>query len=238
MTDLDYRKLYCEIYNNSLTYTKYIPVRSYLYKIIHSYREAMSEELDFTKDLISFFDMVIDNNKYDKLDEYINFIINLHTPWYDVADFLKVIVFPLETYTNKNVYYQRFEEICNVANNKFDKEKFNNLRIEEILKMYKKYHDNIPTIDINTLNMDKKIYFERYASIIIAYFYLTDKPINYLDNIFNNFVNNYEDVRDKSYLAGISDLNYCKSSLGKMDEYEYFELLTESQISNDKGIIK
>ena len=212
MTDLDYRKMYCECFNKCLTYEKYLPVKDYLYKIIGSFKEAMSYELDFMRDVIHIFDLIMKENKYDNLNSYIDFLIKIHTPPYEVSDFLEIFLFPEEKIKNKEQYYISFQEFCHLLNIRFDEEKFNDFKLDKIAKIYHKYYQNIPYLGINSESSYKLIYYEKYAPIVLGYFYLQNKPIEYLDNLLCNLVDNYDELYIKGVLSGICDLDFHRSS--------------------------
>ena len=239
MTDLDYRKIYCECYNKCLTYEKYLPVKDYLYKIIGSFKEAMSYELDFTRDILHVFDLIMQENKYDNLDSYIDFLINIHTPPYEVGDFLELFLFKEEKFDNKEQYYIGFQELCHLINvYEFDKNKFKDFRLDGMVKTYQKYHNSLPFQGINNKNTSILIYFEKYAPIIMGYFYLTDKPIEYLDSLFNKLIYNYDELYVKGVLSGICDMEHFRSTLGDNGEYQYFQYMVDNGISMGSHYIK
>ena len=223
MTDLDYRKIYCECYNKCLTYEKYLPVKDYLYKIMANFKEAMSYELDFTRDILHVFDLIMQENKFDNLDSYIDFLVNLHTPPYEVGDFLELFLFPEKKINDKEQYYISFQEFCHLINIRFDEEKFN---------------DNIPYLGVNSESTYKLIYFEKYAPIVIGYFYLQNKPIEYLDYLLSNLINKYDELYIKGVLSGICDLEHFRSTLGEKGEYNYFQYLVDNGISINSQNIK
>ena len=237
MTDLDYRKIYCECFNKNLTYKEYFPVKEYLYKIIGSFKDGMSYELDFTRDLLRVFDLIMQENKYDNLNSYIDFLINLHVPAYEVSDLLEVFIFPEKVYEQKNNYYYCFQELCHSIITRFDEEKFSNFKLDEMAKIYHKYHNSINYSGIYDPNTNKLIYFEKYVPIIMGYFYLSNKPNNYLETLLKEFISNYDDLYVKGVLSGISDKDHFISTLGEKGEYEFFQyVFLEGLNVNTKGM--
>lgn len=238
MTNSEYHKIYCECFNRHLTYEKYFPVKDFLYKIVRNFKETIGSDLDFMTDILSVFDLVIEHNKYDNLDRYLDFVINVHAPWFEVGEILKTIIFPEKMTKNKNWYYEVFGELCHHVNLRFDEEKFTDLRIEEIMKLYRKYHESIPCVGINGVNHDKLIYYEKFAPIIVGYFYQSDRDVKYLDEILKNFIDKHEEIYTKGYLSGICDLEHFRSKMGDEGEYDFFTHLVDNGISTESISIK
>ena len=238
MTDLDYHKLYCECFNKHLTYEKYMPVKDFLYRIVKNYKDAMGNDLDFMKELIFVCDLIIKDNNYDNLDRYADFVINIHAPWFQVGEMLRVIMFPHLMINDGNWYFEVFREMCHQVNLRFDGEKFGDLRIEEIMRIYRKYHESIPYDGINGVNGNKIIYYEKFAPIIIGYFYESNYDVHYLDSFLSKFIDNYEDIYTKGYLSGICNLDHFRSESGDLGEYQFFIHLVNNGIDKQSINIK
>ena len=99
-------------------------------------------------------------------------------------------------------------------------------------------HNSLPFQGINNKNTSILIYFEKYAPIIMGYFYLTDKPIEYLDSLFNKLIYNYDELYVKGVLSGICDMEHFRSTLWDNGEYQYFQYMVDNGISMGSHYIK
>ena len=125
MKNNDYIDFYDESLKGNIIFKKYLPVKNELIKIINFYDDKGVCEyswykdgidlikLDFIKRLLRLFNKIITNNKYDNLDDYVDFLIALD-PWYeDYLSYLELFIFK-ENFNNYNedYYYSCFDRLC------------------------------------------------------------------------------------------------------------------------------
>ena len=238
MGNFTYEKIYCECLNKCLTVKHYFPVKDFLYKLVAFYDKKPLDEKAFMQKVLTFCDRAIRQNKLEDLDKILNFITILKPDWYDVGDILESVVFP-EFYHDewKSWYFESFRHMTHEMNLRSDISKLGNLKIEAVLKMYKKYHDDIHFYNIFSSNVRKVIYFEKAAPIIIGYFYRLNRDISYLDKIFNDFITNFDAIANKGYLSGICNKEHLASEYGEFGEFDFFSNLVEIDgFNQSKGI--
>ena len=95
----DYHNFYNSCINGVLIDKFYLPVKDQLFKIIKHYNNGNyflvgyfknhinCNETDFTRDLLRVFEVIIENNAYDNLDEYVNFLLSIKPLPKDFSDF-------------------------------------------------------------------------------------------------------------------------------------------------------
>ena len=238
MSKYYYKEIYCECLNRKLTIEKYLPVKDYLYKIMEFYSNSeVNNSIDqFVNDVLSVFDKIINENAFDKLDNYIDYLFKLHTPWYEFSDSLKLIIFKDKYYIKKRYYYEYFKDITELVNQRYDSDIKEDNRFAKLIGIYHQYHEII----IDRFNGNDALikYYEKYASLIIANFYLKDLDVTILDKVLERFTNNLPDIYTKYALNGISDLDYYNSSLGFEGENEFAKYFINNEIYPQERIIK
>lgn len=239
MDDYYYEKMYCECLNNCLTIEKYYPIKDFLHKLVKFYDNSTTiNEKDFMLSIIRFCNRVVRRNIVEDLDKILNFIMIISPEWFNLGEVLETIVFPKESYEDsKSWYFDSFKHLTHIANLTKNVHGLGNLRIEEIIKIYIKYHDNLKYTKVDSFEIEKLIYFEKYVPIIIGYFYKLDREVNCLDKMLNDFINNYEVIFNKGYFSGICNLDHFASQEGTDGEYEFFSNLVEIDGFNQSRII-
>lgn len=229
MDDYYYEKLYFECLNNCLSVEKYYSIKDFLHKLVTLYNRSKNiNEKAFMNSIMRFCNRVVRRNKVEDLDKILNFIMIITPEWFNLGEVLETIVFPDESYDDsKSWYFESFKYLAHITNLTSNIQGLGNLRIEEIIKLYKKYHDDLKYSKVDTFEIEKLIYFEKYVPIIMGYFYKLDRDVSCLDKILNNFINNYETIYNKGYLSGICNKDHFASELGEIGEYNYFSNLVE-----------
>ncbi len=238
MGNFTYEKIYCECLHKCLTVEHYFPVKDFLYKLVAFYDKKPLDEKSFMHDVLHFCNRAISENKLEDFDKLLNFITIINPDWSDVGDIVESVLFPDYYHDEwKSWYFESFRHMTHVVNINRDLSKLGNLKIEETLKLYKKYHDDIHYNNIFSSSAQKMIYFEKAAPIILGYFYKLDRDINYLDKILNDFITNFDAVVSKGYLSGIYDKEHLGSEYGEFGEFDFFSNLVEIDgFNQSKGI--
>lgn len=248
-----FKKLYCECLNESLTNEKYFPVKDYLYKIVkhynkdpllhnHNHQDYVSDDNinDFMKGLFYVFNLVMEENKYDDLDKYINLLFYLHTPWYEFNNSLRAIIFKDEHFRKKEYYYHYFNYLTSIDKlYRINDGGFKlNTRIAQVLSIHGKYHKIVKKECVRINNSLLLNYYDKYASLIVANFYKTDLDIDILDKSLEKFAIKLPEIYVKYTLNGISDQEYLNSSLGFDGENEFSKYLLNNEINSQGRVIE
>ena len=183
-----YEKIYNDCMNKNLTIPKYIPVREYLYRIVDYYTKQgifnysfglpKTIPASFTMELIKTFDLLIEKNKYNDLDDVITFIMETGHFWNHLCPYLKAIQLKTDI-DDKKSYYSTINDLVyslkTVEENRLD----TNIRIEQIIKVFAKHYQ------ANT-DSNHETKFGLTGPIVCANFYLTNLDVSLLDNLFSN----------------------------------------------------
>ena len=245
MNDPGYIETYVEFMNNYLSNNEEINkhihnVAEYYFSIlVFTKNDPQAENvIDFMNNLKTIFLEIEKENKLDNLDNYIDFILQVHTPWYLFADLLRMIIFKDQKNINKHYYYETFKELCHLVNLRFDEKVKMDIRIAKIMAIYRKYHESIPYEGVRSRGAELRIYYEKYASLIAANFYLSNYDISVLDKILAYFTSNISDIYEKYALNGICDLAHFRSSLDFDAEIQFSKFFINNELSNRERVIR
>lgn len=227
MSDREYMTFFHEcLEHHNITNDKYLPVKDYLFKIIdYFYYKGGFEDTskgewdlvypDWVSDLLTVFDKIMEENKYDHLDEYINFILNLDHIYLSFPGMLATILFKDQLIPNlKRV--GKFNHFMNTLC--FDSIFFEDIdnfksdtKIVQILKLYAKYYNEYMRLinrpyyadDLDKYNFDKRAFYFNMGELAAAETYLYDIDIKGLDAFLHDLIYNYEATKEYLILNGL-----------------------------------
>ena len=242
MINKDYLRFFNECLNHNMTIKKYVPVQDKIFKIIDFCSTKVDlkstqdyKKVKFAKAILKTFSKILDKNRYENLDEYIDFLIYIGIYQSYFADMLNVMVFKDESpNSNRADYYLWYMlTIFSFAENKKDilEDFYGQSRIVSMIKMYYRYFED-PYL--YTLPMDiasKRRDYEGIALGVIADIYDTDLDLSILDSFLNDLVNDYERVMTYLGLNGL--LRNYEKTYGIEYAYE-----TLKQFDKQKRIIR
>ena len=242
MTNNDYVMFFNECLNHNMTIKKYIPVQDKIFKIIDFYgmkfayrNTSYQNKMHFAKGLLKTFNKILKENKYEDLDEYIDFLIfiEIYPSYFD--DLLNVMVFkdkcPNKNFDNYYTWY--LFKIFDFAEEKIDMldSFYGQSRIVNMIRIYFRYYENPYDDSIPDYIATKRSDFESVALGVIADIYDTDLDLSILDTFFNDLVNDYENTMTFLSLNGL--LRDYDSTYGIEYAYE-----TLKQYDKQKRIIR
>lgn len=208
-----YLKLYEDAYRNTIDDPKYNCVKTYLHKIVRHYYLKIKDvyyepEVNMFKQILECFDKLIEENNFNNIDNNINYLFLINKFSVGFADQLYALMSPEKYYQkDQDDYFSKIHDCFYYYEFTYRNRECNknsNSRIQEILECYMKYARTLP--DIIGMHEESTI-----AYYIGALFYLTDKDINYLDDIYNYLFNNYEEIKNTFILNSDEvDTNYYK----------------------------
>lgn len=193
-----YLKLYEDAYRNRIDDPKYNCVKKYLHKIIKHYYLKIKDvyyepELNMFKQILDCFDKLIEENNFNYLDNNINYLFLINKYSVGFGEQLYTLMSPHNDYqTKKDQYISRIYDCFYFYENMYrDREcnKNSGSRIQNIVECYMKYVRMLPNIyGTHEISM--------VAYVVGALFYLTDKDINYLDDLYEYLFDNYEEIKN------------------------------------------
>lgn len=206
-----YKNLYDDAYYNRIDDPNYNCVKKYLHKIVKHYYIKIKgvyyePEINSFKPILECFDKLIKENNFDNIDDNINFMFAVNRYSVQFGSQLYALMSP------NNAYKEDSDHYFNVINDFFwfyettyrNKECRikSNARMQEILECYMKYAKTLPeeygVREISAI-----------SSRIGAIFYLSNKDIHELNNIYYYLFNNIDSIRESFVLNSSEvDTNY------------------------------
>ena len=206
-----YLKLYEDAYRNRINDSKYNCVKKYLHKIVKHYYIKIKNvyhepELNSFKPILKCFDKLIQEDNFNNIENNIDFLFLVNKYSVHFGEQLYTLMSPEKVYKdNQNHYYSKMYDCF--FNYEFiyrDNEcnKKTNTRIQDILDIYMKYIRN-----------DRSIFSSKELNNIAvrlgSLFYLTNRDINELDELYNYLFNNFEIIKNSFTLNSDEvDTNY------------------------------
>ena len=198
MKNQDVKVFYEKCYRNDLEdYPQFKNIHKYLYKVVKHYYNKVKNvyyvpHMDyFLPILYEIQDLV--NGNFENINENIDFLflVNMFAVHFDAQ--LYALMMPNDYYQeNKHEYYEIMYEIFWAYENRFRNvivTKKPCTRIHFILESYMNYvRERKIEFGINEVNA--------VAGKLGALFYLTDKDINELDEIYDHLFNDYDNIKN------------------------------------------
>ena len=227
-----YKQFYEDCYRNNFEDDDYIDVRKYLHKIVKHYYIKIKNvyedpHINSFKPIVDIFNMLIEENNFDNLDNNINFLFIINKFSVQFGPQLYALMSPdkyFEKYSNEyiNVFFDFFWNYQNMFR-KVECPKNSNTRIQDILECFMKYYRPLET----DWGYDE---LKCLCSRIGAIFYMSGRDISELDSIFNDLFNNFKDIKDRFILNTVLD---------DADYYlEFANYVLNNKLDSPKIIIK
>ena len=229
MKDIDYHEFYKNcIHNNEVTIKKYLPVGNLITEVLfHYYNEGVFdrgcytdnniniEELYFIKDLLRLFSRIMKDKKYNYLNEYIDFLLNINIYYEDFVDYLELFVYKKVNGFDNSYYYYFFSKLLySVRKNiNYAKNIDGESRVINIIKSYVNYYKDPNEKDITSLEKDARDFYVAYAHKFIMRFYFSDDEIDNLNALLDSLFYNYDDIRTYLNENNPHDDNFIRFNL-------------------------
>lgn len=244
MERTEYLRFYNECMNHNMIIERFIPVEDYIFKIFNHYKNTWTffdadddRKIGYSEELIKLFDRIMNENKYENLDEYINLLLYLDVAKWSFLTFLKILVYKDKTYPeSENRFY--YHHISRIIDNVIDKKEHlwgfhGNSRFTKMIRIFMNYYVNHHTNpDYNAYVKEKRSIYYNIGVGVIADIYNTDLDLSLLEKFLHDLVYDYDNlvtylelnglVRDYDATYGI---DYAYETLQKFD-------------SDDKTLIK
>lgn len=239
----DYNKLFDNCAKDKMTIEKYQPVKDQIIRICKHYinnkefknsfcavtsnhKKYNKYKIDFIRDLLRLFARVMKENKYDNIDQIIDWLLaNPEVKHYYFITFFKVLVFKdnykLEHETF-DTYWHNFDRMDYV----FTRGLSVNTRalpIGKIIDLYMHYYRLTPNHDPNIYDEWKYVYMH-LAPFVVAECYLKDYSVEFADEVLSYICYHEKDISD--YI----EMNYEDYSFN--DDYKIY--IVRSIIDNLK----
>ena len=224
--DTKYLDFFSECLNNNLIISKYESVKEYLFKIVKHYSKTAPfkfddlasygmYEINFVKELLETFDVIMANNAYDDLDESIEYLFELDVVFWYFSRFLRAIIFK-DKNQGKDMdiqdYYHTIRLLCS---NELEKNTNSDIRIARIIRRYQNYFVDESNKGLTNHEREKYKFYRVIAPFIIGEFYLTDLDINHLNKVLGNVLKKYDEDIDYLSVNGL-DNRYDREELTKI----------------------
>lgn len=242
----EYLKIYNDCCNKNYYDSKLEPLLDYLYYLVNMHNNCFNdanndeeaiiahnyERMSYIKELLTIFNKMIDNNNYDNINEIILFYNNSDLKWVQLYEYLSTIYNKEEFHKTDNFdYHFMIVDLCKQMRAGQIKGEYE-YSLFKMLSCYKKYNDIID----NNPNRPKGItrFFDRFAPRVISYFYLYDYNIEYLDNLFADFVNDYNKYSSYFELNGVNEIN--RFVMIQPRETELVKTIVNNIVNNKRNI--
>lgn len=245
MNNQDFITFIDECLNHNMTIKKYIPVQESIYKIVEYANTSKGYPMSYInkrimgKDILGLFKNIVNEKKYDNLDEIVDFVLFLKPSNSFISRLIETIIFkfPFERISRIDYYYA-FSCICVDARDIKDEViNYNsNLRIVELIKKYLYYlnlyiangnikiRPSILTFDVESQE------FHNIAIGVMADIYATDLDINILDKFLYSLYYDHENTMDYLDINGLLKKYGC--DYGIKNSIEIIKLFSEKESNN------
>ena len=202
---------------------KYEPVKEYLFLIFDHYYKFQEKEkevylgkfrepkypIKYCKSVLKVFDRIIDENKFDNLNEYVKFISLLDFIPDSVPPLLETAIFKEKA--DFESYYGNYQFYMNTfAHGSLfltDFENYNSdLRLVQILKsyyrnFYSRYRYCNP--EPNTPEWDRRGFYIEIGQFVVGCAYANDVDLNKMDDFLYDLAINTETLRERLTFNGL-----------------------------------
>ena len=244
MTDMDYINFFNDCLNHNMTIKKYIPIKEYIFKIFDYFKSKDNfnridddSKREFSYNMLKLFDRIIDENKNEDLDEYIDFLIYINANCWSFIDLLNVIVFKEDSYPKISIeeYYHYLSIIFDVVighnNNEMLEEFYGHSRFSKMTRLFMRNYKNPYDFRNTNYEIAKRNSYYDIGVGVIGDIYNTDLDLASLELFLHDLVYDYENIMTYLELNGL--LRDYESTYGIEHAYE-----TLKEYDNKKKLLK
>ena len=218
MNTINYIKFFDECLNHNMIVKELIPVQEHIFKIVefanksNGYPMSYTSKINLCGHILDIFTKIIDNKKFDNLDEIVDFVLFLKPSNEAITNFIETIIFryPFEE-TTRFDYCYNFACICVDGRDMIDEViNYNSkLRIVELVKKYLYYtklyvaKGNI-NMKSSYISLDPIAHqFHNIAIGVMADIYASDLDINILDKFLDSLFYDQDNTMEYLGLNGL-----------------------------------